>query len=303
MALLDMQRALCRLITDADFRRRFSQDCEVALHDYDLTGFELEALSTTDLRRLQRYATMVTCKRLDLALGAMPRVRRMLGPKFFARYADEYAMRYPPLPSTAESPMLTEFRRTVTFLEELAVRGDIGLACFSDVLRFEATLYLIGADPRISAALQQFESTRSFPSFNKNDDSVEQFGPTTILERSPGAVAGTFDSTACQQICGGADGSGTVHLLLRKRAGDPKIRITRLTGSSKRLIESCDGRTTISELATRVCEEFGARHTGTATAKCIQACRALAQQHVLGIVPVECRYRDLERDGETVCAG
>jgi hypothetical protein len=303
MALLDMQRALCRLITDAEFRRRFSEDFGIALQEYSLTGPEVDALSATDLKRLQRYATMVTCKRLDLALGAMPRVRRVLGTDFFARYADEYAVRYPPVPSTDESPMLTEFRRTRAFLQDLAARGDIGFPNFPEILRFEATFYLIGSDPGISAALNKFESTRSFPEVDENDTSVDEFGPATVLERSPGAVADTFPSAACDPIYRGADDAHTVHLLFRKRTGDPKVRITRLSDSSKRLIETCDGRTTISELVTRLCEEFGTCQMEAATARCVMACRILAEQRVLGIVPTGRCHPSRKSNAEAVCAG
>lgn len=278
MALLDMQRAFSRLIADPTFRDRSAEHgFETLKGEYELTDAEFTALRAIDVARLQRYASMVACKRMDLALGALPRVRQMLGPDFLSRYSEEYARLYPPVPTGRESPMFTEFRRTVAFLQNVAARGEITLPNFDDTLRFETTLFLLGGDIEVSTSIKGFEATHDF------DRKITE---SSVLRRAPGVAVDTFNTALFSDH--DSMHRQDVHILMQKRSGESKVRVVKVMPATRRLIESFDGQAPLSDVLTRICADFQKSDIQKSLARCIDTCQSLVAERVLGVVRTYC---------------
>ena len=279
MSLLEMQRALCKVLTDSDFLCCFLLDKTAALAEFELSPHEFAAISGINADRLNKYFGLVLANRLELGLRAMPRVRKLLGSDFVERHGLEYARRYPPLPSSGESSIFTEFKNLLSFLEELAESRKVVIPFFSDTLQYDATIFILGNDPSVLKDVEQFElEYRSL----LEADIVEECMPL----RSPGSVIRTFAS----DISDGSDFQAAssenevpTHVLFHRQARDRAIRLMRVSDATKRALELCDGQTPVYALAHQVAKEFGIDTDANCVQRCVNMCLTLSARGILGV--------------------
>jgi hypothetical protein len=276
MSLLEMQRALCRVLTDRQTMQQFLADKDAALSDFALSDSELKAIQGINTDRLRRYSGLLIASRLDLALKAIPQVRKMLGDDFISRYGASYADKYPPIPLTEESPVLREFRNLLHFLDELTATHQLSIPQLSDMLKYEATRFILANDLQIAEMAEQFA---------KDYGPMPESGIALVSKpfRSPASVLHTF----ADAIVATNDGAISGHILFYKKVRSPAIRLLRLSDGTKLILDQCNGQTPLGEIVLRICQQFGISNVDTCTEQCVTACRMLSDRVIIGISRAE----------------
>ena len=273
MSLLEMQRALCRVLTDKEVRDAYLSNPGSALRIFDLSDAERECLIALDHKRLQRYADMLLINRLDLAFKALPRIRGCFWGEFLAQYSAEYGKKFPPVPVVDRSPMLKEVCCVKAFLDELISTRRIAIPAFENVLRYEMTMFLLANEPAVNDAAHAFEakwiSTKDQPA-----------GANSVLVMTPAARIEAFDFDVLQQTESARESldlprlAAPIAVIFHRRANVRKVRVFRANSHTAALLRSCDGNSNVQTICDRLSLNWE-NDRAKALGKCLCAVNAL----------------------------
>jgi hypothetical protein len=135
MTLLDLQRALSRILTDSAFRAAFQADPRTTAGGYALDESEFAALTGLPWRRIRVQADALAHNRLGLAFKAFPLAGRLLHDQMHERL-DRFCRAHPPTPTRGPA-MLAEADRLLAYAAPLLADGRLRPYWAADVLRYE----------------------------------------------------------------------------------------------------------------------------------------------------------------------
>ncbi len=133
----DFQRALVRLATDAEVRRRFDADPAATLRGLEVSGRAADALLSIDPEALRRYAGSLVAKRWRSLQATVPLTARL-----YPGLADAHRAwaELHPNPGGADmrlSPGAVEGLRALSELRRACADDDLAPAYGPDLLTFE----------------------------------------------------------------------------------------------------------------------------------------------------------------------
>lgn len=250
MSLLEMQRALCHVLTDQQVRDAYLMDPGSALGIFDLSEQEKTCLLSLDRGRLQRYSQMLLATRLDLAFKALPRIRKCFFSEFIAVFAEEYGKKFPPIPVPDRSPMLKEVSFVRDFLYQLIASRRITIPAFENVLRYELTMFFLANEPAVNDAAQVYEA--AWNSSREAEIDSECFAMT-----SPSARLEDFDFDVLQQPSGQESLAlprlaKSMTVIFQKRANVKRVRVFRASAGTAALLRKCDGTLNVRAVCERL---------------------------------------------------
>jgi hypothetical protein len=257
MSLLEMQRALTRILTDEDFRRAFLADGAAALAGFALSDRERDSLCHLDRERVVIHAFLLQQGRVELALKAFPASAQLLRHRL-ADLVSEYCRANPPVPVKGPA-LLQEATLLQAFLRpHLAPMDPPYLA---ELFEYE------GESFRLANGMDAWLSALDFESRNAADSQ-----PSDLMRRIPmtGAHALVRAFTYPVAELGEAVVRGEVPpapppaptptwLLLSKRAHVLKLDVSRVNTLVRDLLALCDGRRTTEEVLEALAGQIGVR--------------------------------------------
>jgi len=270
MSLIEMQKALCRVLTDHNTRLQYLDDPASVLTIFDLDSREKECLMGLDRRRLQRYADMLLLNRLDLAFKALPRIRACFWRRFIAEHATEYGKAFPPVPVIDRSPMLKEVQHVTEFLRNLIRSNKVGIPAVENVLRYETTMFFLATESDTNKLTREFEDnwnrSRGMPVLR---ESVPVLTPGARIESFEFDVLREADDPASLDL---ARLDKPTFVVFHRRANVRRVRVFRVNSSTAVLLRSCDGVANVQTICQQVFQDAG---DGAVLRKTVQAISGL----------------------------
>jgi hypothetical protein len=141
MSLLEMQRAISEILTNASLRDRFLKNPEEICMRYNLNSNEFNSLKAINKERLSIYSVSLQHGRLRIALKAFPLTAKLLVNKLSdltPRYCQEYA----PI-SVSGSLLNAEALRFYDFMMKLLNTGEITDKYIKDVINYEKIIFFL----------------------------------------------------------------------------------------------------------------------------------------------------------------
>ena len=232
MALLELQGVLARLYVDAAFRAEFFERTHATPLPPSLTEADRRLLAGLDRRQVDRFARSLRGKRFGHIPRHLPALATALGTQLRARF-DEYSDRHPSIP---DGP--TDARDFLDFLdgsglEEPPYLRDL-IAC--ERLRLELIAPSVEPSPA-EAPVPPALAPDDRPSLN----------PRARLVRFAYDLPKLYPLLARgETVAAPPDPSWVLAGNLR---GGGRVRLKRISQPTARLIERCDGRRSVRELA------------------------------------------------------
>ena len=195
MSLLEMQRALARLLTDEEFRESFFAAPGGAFAGYELSIRERASLLAIDRKRVAIHSHLVMHGRVETALAAFPLGARLIRPHL-DELAPEFCRRYPPV-ATLEPTVQAEVRRFFAFLLEEQAAKRRWPAYFEDLLRHEECLFRLSHTAIASSSCEHAWRMNVASSTSSTLDRAE-----SALEPAMGECAGSALEPAMGECAG-----------------------------------------------------------------------------------------------------
>jgi hypothetical protein len=255
MTLLDMQRALSRLITDKNFRQAFRSGEPAAHRAYPLNARELDCLLGMQWERVGLHAEMVAVSRMRLGLKALPLSHLSLG-DVVSELVDRFCAAYPPLPRTAGTATV-EAERVCDFLTGLIDAGELTPAWVRDILAYERALLNVGSAYQSSESAARVARLAKPPSA-RSPDAVPVAGQHVALLSFDYPVPDLIASLEAAEVPAKvAQLSHPMWIILQQEADAATIRIIRVSEPTASLVGACDGRRTVAQVLAVLASRYG----------------------------------------------
>jgi hypothetical protein len=263
MSLLEMQRALCRLLTDEDFRGNFFADPGAACRGFELSPGERASLCDIDKKRVALHSHLLMSARITLALAAFPLTARLI-----CREVEEltpvYCRLYPPVPAGGGAQAEEAARLFALLMEEQRVKSRWP-PYFEDLLRYEECLFRLGNTTASWESCEAAWAANAAGSRTLTLSTARSFVPS--LGSHAELQSFSYDIAALVQRLGedlwpedrAPEGppAQPVAMLLFKERGSPTVSALELTDLSCRLVARCDGQRTVSQVIAGLASELG----------------------------------------------
>ncbi len=141
MGLVEIQRALALLFTDAALRERFFNDPQRVGQDLGLSADDIQQVAQISGQQVRRFASSLHSKRLGEIYKLLPLTYKALGKQFTALFC-QYADSYVPSGVKRHSEDAIAF---ATYIERrVVVEKGIAPIWVADVVRYEKARLLMG---------------------------------------------------------------------------------------------------------------------------------------------------------------
>jgi hypothetical protein len=253
VTLLDMQRALSRMLTDQEFRRTFRAGHPAALQGYRLTERERDCLLALRWDRVALHAELHGYSRMSLGLKALPCSHLAIGDRV-TDLVDRYCAEYPPAPE-AGGAAVVEAERVGEFLTRLVDAGSLGPAWLGDLLRYEQALLRVGSTYRSWESARRVAELGGRPS--ERLDGVPVAGPHVTVLAFDHPVLDLVADLEAARVPGPVPPLGSPLWLMLSKAPDSLVRTAQTNEATAELIRACDGRRTVSEVVSLLSARLG----------------------------------------------
>jgi hypothetical protein len=245
MSAAEMQACLARLCVDDSFRRLFELEPEAALAGYRLAAGEGEALRGIDREGLARFAACLKQKRRGPLERAYPLLFRAVAAAEMDRYHDRFFALHPADPADSPFAGRLKFGR---FMEESLASDAAAPRYASDLARYERLRFAATLPPPAESAPCRSNGKEASPA------APPDAGARPVVR--PGVQRGTFVYDVIriardllgERVPAGAE-TAAFELLFWLPAAGRQPRILRLNAATGALLDLCDGRHTVRELA------------------------------------------------------
>lgn len=285
MSMIEMQRLLSRVLTDADFRQAFVDDPQEACGAYVLTSKEVDSLKAIDRVRMESYALMLRDGRVGLGLKAFPVTSRMLPPDFH-NFAARYVREFPPVPG-AGAPMLLEAMTLYRFIARLVAEGSLDVPYLGDVLEYEKNLFLLGNDLELAELANACAAENARPPEDFTEVGLRHLRPC----KGGHVQVGHFRIDIVELLSRLSNGlkpeacpEEETHILFLKIPHHAGISVSRLNKVTANLIGLCDGERTTAELLAELASNLGiASDAGNAelAVRCVGMLKQLVKSNAI----------------------
>jgi hypothetical protein len=258
MSMIEMQRLLSRILTDADFRQVFVNDPQEACGAYVLTSKEADSLKAIDRVRMESYALMLRDGRVGLGLKAFPVTSRLLPPDFH-NFSVRYVSEYPPVPGPG-APMLLEAMTLYRFIAGLVAEGSLDVPYLREVLEYEKNLFLIGNDLEIAALANACAAANACLPEDLTEDEVRHLKPCSdghVLVSRFGLNVIELLSHLSKGRTPEACPEEETYILFLKIPHHAGVSISRLNKVTANLLGLCSGERTTAELLAELASDAG----------------------------------------------
>lgn len=262
MSLLEMQKALSRLLTDEDFRDLFFADADAVCSEYALSPDERASLRDIDQKRVALQSHLLMHRRFHVGLGAFPLVGKVIRPDL-DEIVPVFCKRFPPAPVEG-STVHAEAARLFTFLLEEQARTSRWPAYFEDLARYEECLFRLGNAAEAWRSCERAWETNAASSRTLTLATAESFVPVRgahaelrwfahgieSLVRAVELGAVFPDSALCEVA------AEPTALLLYKKRRSAAVSALALGEPASRLVGLCDGRRSVAKVIAALATEM-----------------------------------------------
>lgn len=258
MSLLEMQRALSRLLTDEELRDLFFADADAAFRSYDLSPGERASLRDVDKKRIAIHSHLVMHARVKRVLAALPLTSRVV-----EHHADEIAPEYckchPPAPASADA-LQQEIAQLAGFLRRHQAATGRWPGYLGDLLRYEECLFRLGCSLAAWASCEHASRTNAAASVTLTLATAESFIPVLGAHAELQSFGHDMAALALELELGRVPDEAPVEptrMLLFRERGSGTVRSGLLNELPFRLLEHCDGQRSVAQVIGWIACELG----------------------------------------------
>jgi hypothetical protein len=289
MTLLDMQRALSRILTDKAFQQAFLDGDEAAQRAYDLTPRELGSLRGLRRDRVALHAALLAHGRVELALQPLRLTSALLHEQLHP-LVDRFCAEYPPVPMPA-GQMATEVARLGDFIVRLLDEEVLTPPWARDIVIYEKT------QMTLAAGLEEWESGCRIAAANRALGQADDADLVSLVPVSgPHARVVAFPHDLTTLIPRLESGEIPVEvpalerplrLLFVKQPNVLFVHTIKVNDATTTLLGACDGRRTVGEMLEWLAAVLGCESPGDRAQMEGLALAALRQMQELGVIALE----------------
>jgi len=257
MSLLEMQRALSRLLTDEELREIYFAEADAALVSYDLSPGERARLRDLQKKRVAIHSHLAMHGRMVLALRAFPLTARVIQANL-EEITPAYCKRHPPEPVDG-CALETEARRLFAFLLEEQTGKGRWPGYLEALLRHEECLFRLSTSRAAWASCERAFTVNGAASMTltlaRAESLVPVRGAHAELHTFGCDVAALGQALEMGTLPRSAPAETTRMLLFRQRA-TAAVHAMGLEELPYRMIEQCDGQRSVAGVIGRMADEL-----------------------------------------------